>query len=175
MAILETSRLIIRELIPNDAAGILKLDSDPDVHRYLGMKLIDNLEEANANIEFIRKQYQKNGVGRWAVITKESNTFVGWAGLKLIDEPVNNRIGYYDLGYRLIKEYWGKGYAKEAAIAVVEYGFKRLALKEIYGMAHVENQASIKIMEGIGFNLLFSFDYQELPHYFFKKGNYTHP
>lgn len=59
-------------------------------------------------IDSIRRQYIENGIGRWAVIDKESNNFVGWSGLKLITAKINNHQNFYDLGYRLIKRYWGR-------------------------------------------------------------------
>ncbi len=76
----ETDRLILRELLPTDVAGMFEMDSDPEVHRYLGNKPYSAIEESQANIEFIRRQYIENGIGRWATIEKETNNFVGWAG-----------------------------------------------------------------------------------------------
>jgi ribosomal-protein-alanine N-acetyltransferase len=73
---LETDRLIIREILPSDEVGMFELDSDPEVHKYLGNKPITNLEQARLNIEFIRQQYKDNGIGRWAVIEKESKSLL---------------------------------------------------------------------------------------------------
>ncbi|WP_293308745.1 GNAT family N-acetyltransferase, partial [Pedobacter sp. UBA5917] len=96
----ETERLILRELLPEDAAGMFEMDGDPEVHIFLGNKPVQSIEQSKADIEFIRKQYIDNGIGRWAVIEKETNSFIGWAGLKFIKEMNNNHSNYYDLGYR---------------------------------------------------------------------------
>ena len=63
--------------------------------------------EAKSIIEEIRKQYKENGIGRWAVIDKKTNDFIGWAGLKY-EQKLGDNFKYYDLGYRLKKKYWGK-------------------------------------------------------------------
>lgn len=162
-----TERLILRELIPSDEKGMFTLDADPEVHKYLGNQPVTSMEEIRAAIRFIRQQYVDNGIGRWAVIEKATNQFVGWAGLKLITTPINNRVGYYDLGYRFIKQYWGKGYASEAAKAIVDYGFNRMGLKEIYGMVETGNIASRKVLEKAGLKYLETFEDEGLPHDFF--------
>ncbi|MCZ4244632.1 GNAT family N-acetyltransferase [Pedobacter punctiformis] len=164
----ETERLILRELLPDDVNGILELDSDPEVHRYLGNTTINTTEESSNIITHIRNQYTKNGIGRWAVIEKETGLFMGWSGLKLITTPTNNHINYYDLGYRLIKKYWGKGYATESALASIDYAFKQLNVNEIYAIADVNNQASIRILEKVGLKRIEIFDYGGVPHYWLK-------
>jgi RimJ/RimL family protein N-acetyltransferase len=164
----ETERLLLRQLLPSDDIGMFELDSDSEVQRYLGNKPIKRVEEARKSIEYIRQQYLENGIGRWAVIEKETSCFVGWAGLKFVREATNNHINYHDLGYRLIKRYWGKGYATESAKASLEYGFEQLKLKEIYGMADVGNVASRKVLEKVGLSFIERFDLNGVPHDWFK-------
>ncbi len=164
----ETERLILREIVETDAAAMYALDSDADVHQFLGKNPIQNTEQALSNITYIRKQYQVNGIGRWAVVEKSTNSFIGWAGLKLITETTNAHINYYDLGYRLIKEYWGKGYATEAANAIVDYGFSVLNLSEIYAIADVQNIPSVHVLEKAGLKRLEVFNYENTPHYWLK-------
>jgi len=77
---IETERLYIRELLPEDEEGMFEMDSDPEVHRFVGQRPIKTHEEAHNTINFIRKQYEDNGIGRWAVIEKETNGFIGWTG-----------------------------------------------------------------------------------------------
>lgn len=157
---IETSRLILRELLPSDAEGMLELDSDPEVHRYLGNKPVQHIDESRKIIEFIRQQYIDNGIGRWAVIEKATDMFIGWSGLKLVTDPINGHINYYDLGYRLIRRYWGKGYASESAIASVQYGFDKMQLKEIYGMAEDGNTASQNVLQKAGLKYIEDFVYE---------------
>ncbi len=166
--ILETNRLILRELSPDDAVGMFELDSDPKVHQYLGNKPISEIAQAEKTIEIVRKQYAEYGIGRWAVIEKESQQFIGWSGLKFMKESTNGHTNYYDLGYRLISKYWGKGYATETAIATLNYGFNFLNLNEIYATAAIENKASNKILNKIGFNQIGTFYYEDILCNFYK-------
>ncbi len=85
--------------------------------------------------------YQTNGFGRWAVIDKPSNQFLGWCGLKLNEEK------FIDLGFRFFKTQWGKGYATESARATLEYGFNQLNMNEIIGRVALDNKASINVLE----------------------------
>ena len=153
----ETERLILRELLSSDDEGIFELDSNKDVHKYLGNKPIKNIEEARNVIDFIRHQYIENGIGRWAVIEKETNNFIGWAGFKLIRDKINNHSNFYDLGYRLIPKYWGKGIATESAKALLDYGFEKLQLNIIYSMTDTSNKASRNVLEKTGFKFVETF------------------
>src|SRR5918993_1172509 len=100
MMIIETERLILREFLPSDDEGMFELDSNPEVHKYLGENPSHTIEQAREMIANIRQQYAENGIGRWAAIEKETGNFIGWSGLKFIREYENNRIHYYDVGYR---------------------------------------------------------------------------
>jgi [ribosomal protein S5]-alanine N-acetyltransferase len=154
---IETERLIMRDFLPSDAEGLFELDSDPRVLQYLGNDPITDIAKAKADIEYVRKQYEENGIGRWIVIEKSSGDLIGWSGLKLFTEEVNGHINYYDVGYRLIPRYWGKGYAAESAIASVKYGFIVLKAKEIIGTVHPENFASKKVLEKAGLRYIETF------------------
>jgi RimJ/RimL family protein N-acetyltransferase len=162
---IETERLIIRELVPTDDEGIFGLDSDAEVHAYLGKSPIKSIEEARQVIAFIREQYITNGIGRWAMVDKASSKFIGWAGLKLVCDTVNNHTNFYDLGYRLIKNYWGKGYATEAAIACRNYGFNKLNQPALYAITDVGNVNSVKVLEKAGFTCSETFNYDGEPHF----------
>lgn len=165
---IETERLILRDLYNEDAQSIYELDSDPEVHKFLGKKPIKSLDEAVEIIEFINLQYQENGIGRWAVIDKESKNFIGWSGFKFITTPINGRKNYYDLGYRFIRKFWGKGFASESAKACLNYGFKKMNQKQFFAMADKKNLASNKILEKIGMIKIDEFDYEAVPHNFYK-------
>jgi RimJ/RimL family protein N-acetyltransferase len=126
------------------------------------------MEEAFDNIAHIRGQYEEFGVGRLAVINKETNQFVGWSGLKFINEETNQHLNYYDVGYRFIKDYWGFGYATESAKAVIEYGFDKLSIKELFAIADFENVKSQHVLEKIGFIKKEIFMYNNRNHYWFE-------
>ena len=79
----ETDRLILRELVASDAEGLFAIDSDPDVHRYLGNNPVKSMEQIKDVIQFIRNQYVENGIGRWAMIEKTTHNFVGFNAPKV--------------------------------------------------------------------------------------------
>lgn len=156
---IETKRLLLRELFPSDELKMFELDSNPEVHRYVGKNPVTDIEQVRAIIANIRQQYVDNGVGRWAVILKETNEFIGWAGLKL-EKNVNGHEQFYDLGYRFIQEHWGKGYATEAAKAFLDYGFNRLKLETINAWADSGNLGSRNVLEKIGFKYINTFEHE---------------
>ncbi len=155
---LQTPRLILRELLPSDDIGLFELDSNPEVHTYVGKNPITTIEQAREVIAFIRQQYIDNGIGRLAVIHKETNAFMGWAGLKLYKTEANAHSNFYELGYRFIQKYWGKGYATEAAKAIIDYGFNEMGLTEIFAMTDIDNKASRHVLEKCGFTYIEDFD-----------------
>ncbi|MBA3683132.1 MAG: GNAT family N-acetyltransferase [Bacteroidetes bacterium] len=156
---IKTERLILREILPEDEATMFEMDSDPEVHKYLGNDPVKDMERIRNAIQFIRKQYSENGIGRWAVIKKDTNEFIGWCGLKYFTETINNHIHIYDLGYRFSKKHWGKGYATEAARACMDYGLNKMNLKEIYAMTDSRNLNSNKVLKKLGFRFIEKFDY----------------
>ena len=135
---LETKRLILREIQKTDIDGFFKLDSNKKVHQYLGNNPIKTIKQAEENIEFIHQQYKELGIGRFACIEKSTGKFIGWSGLLLNTgekEKLNNHQNFIDIGYRLIPEFWGKGYASESAFACLDFGFKKMNYDVIYGAA----------------------------------------
>ncbi len=137
---LETDRLFLREFKISDAKKMWELNSDEDVLKYTGDKPFESIESTKQFIiEY--QDYRKNGFGRWAVIDKSKNEFIGWCGLKL------NEKNLIDIGFRFFKQKWNKGYATEAAQACINYGFDSLNIKEIVGRADKENKSSIRVLE----------------------------
>lgn len=157
MKSLETKRLFFRELITSDAEVMYELDSNPEVHKYLGGNPVTSIGQVEAAITNIREQYEKNGIGRWAAILKETGEFIGWAGLKL-ESDVNGHAQYYDLGYRFIQRYWDKGYASEASKAFVDYGFDVMKLEKICAYADADNAASRRVLEKAGLTFVEFFE-----------------
>jgi ribosomal-protein-alanine N-acetyltransferase len=149
----ETNRIILRELVLEDAPAMFEMYSDPEVLKYLGEKPIQTIKEAEDIILFIRKQYEEFGIGRWAIVNKESDEFVGWGGLKYRTDLTNGHINYYDVGYRLIRRFWGQGYATESALASVKYAFKELNAPAVYAMANCDNVGSINALHKTGLKI----------------------
>ncbi|MBF0574560.1 GNAT family N-acetyltransferase [Dysgonomonas sp. GY617] len=161
--ILETERLYLREIDSQDVDDLFEMDSDPEVHKYIENKPVKFKEQIVEVIEMLRAQYKKNGIARWAVVYKQSGECIGWAGLKYFSEPLNNHSDFYELGYRLKKKHWGKGYVTEAATSIVKYGFENLGLDIIYATAHTENDGSINVLKKLGFKFTEVFDYEGDP------------
>lgn len=156
---LETERLILREMVSSDDVGMFELDSNPEVHRFLGNKPVKNIKESQGYIENVRQQYRDNGIGRWAVILKETNEFIGWSGIKLIKDVINNHQNFYEIGYRFIQKHWGKGYASEAGLAFVNYAFNEMKVEKLYAYADAGNVNSRHILEKLGMHYVNSFEY----------------
>ena len=151
--VLETDRLLLREMKMSDAEKLYEMDCNPNIHKYLWNKPITSIEEVYKYIEMVRDQYVKNEIGRFVVIEKESNELMGWAGLKYNTEMVNNKVNFYDIGYRLNEKFWGKGYASEASFAWLDYGFNVLKINVMQAAAHADNIGSNKILEKIGLKM----------------------
>ncbi|MGI9546024.1 MAG: GNAT family N-acetyltransferase [Flavobacteriaceae bacterium] len=154
----ETDRLILREIEETDIEGMFALDSDPEVHIFLGNNPVKSRDESKMIIDEIRNQYRDFGIGRWAVIDKQNGEFVGWSGLKF-ERTVRVEFDYYDLGYRLRKAYWGKGIATETSRLALAYGFGEMKLEEICGAAAPANTASNNVLQKAGLRFIQNFEY----------------
>jgi RimJ/RimL family protein N-acetyltransferase len=147
--VFETPRLIVGQFTEADAPLILQLNSDPEIVKYVHEPVLTTEDQAKRIIvDIILPQY-KNNLGRWATYTKSNNEFIGWCGLKYRPE-----LEEIDLGYRFKKSAWGKGFATEAAKHTLDHGLNKLDLKLITGRAHIENIASIKVLEKIGMQFI---------------------
>lgn len=148
---LETKRLILRKFEEDDVERMFLLDSNPEVMKYIGMQPLTDKKESEKVIQMIQQQYIDNGTGRLAVIEKKSGLLIGWSGLKLLTEPINGYQNIYDLGYRFLPEFWGKGYALESAKVSLDFGFNELKTGIIYAHAHSGNEGSNHILKKLGF------------------------
>ena len=146
MKILETERLILRQIDSKDFDALYQMNSDPEVMKYIGDGSIRNHEQMVNELDMLMSYYVKNpGLGIWAMVLKDTKRFVGASGLVYYDGTSE-----IEMGYRLLKENWNQGYATEVSFGLLKYGFKRLALKKIVSSAHIDNLASRRVMEKIG-------------------------
>jgi RimJ/RimL family protein N-acetyltransferase len=134
----------MRQFLEEDAKGMYELNSDHEVIRYTGDGPFASVDAAR---DFIRQYdtYNKFGIGRLTMLLKDTGEYLGWCGLKY--DPASNET---DLGFRLLKKFWNKGYATEAAFRSIEYGFKDLKFEKIIGRAMQENVASISVLKKTG-------------------------
>lgn len=159
----ETERLILRELEYTDENDLFEMDSDPVVHFYIENNPVKSIDEIKKVIEMLKKQYQENGIARWAVVDKATKECVGWSGLKYFNQPLNNHNNFYELGYRFKKKHWGKGFATESSIAILDYGFKNLNVDTIFAITNPKNVNSKKVLTKLGFDFQETFDYDGDP------------
>lgn len=153
---IETDRLLLREITLDDKEDLLRLHSNPEVQKYTVEPLVESIEEMEQAIKSRIIDYKKYGYGRWATFLKEDMQFVGWAGLAYLPE-----FDEIDLGYRFLPEFWGAGLATEASNAILKYGFEQLKLEKIIAIAMTENKASIRVMEKVGMQFVKFAPYEE--------------
>ena len=144
---LDTERLILRRFTVADAQFILALVNEPSFVRYIGDKKIRSLEDARQYIlSGPVASYKRHGFGLCLVELRESHAPIGMCGLlkrEELPEP--------DIGFALLPEFWNKGFAFEAASAVLQDARERLGLKRILAITSLDNEASIKLLERLGF------------------------
>lgn len=171
--LIETERLQLRELEYIDQYDLFEMDSDPEVHLYIENNPVKSIDEIEKAIRMLKKQYEENGIARWAVVDKMTHECVGWSGLKYFNQPVNNHNNFYELGYRFKKKHWGKGFATESSIAILDYGFKHLNVDSIFAITDPRNVISKKVLTKLGFEFQETFDYEGDPTDWFKLNKIT--
>ena len=143
--IAETERLILREFSQQDAKNLYLLNSDPEVVRFTGDVAFESVQEAAQFIETY-SEYEFHGFGRWSLLDKVTGEYLGFCGLRR--DPTTREV---DLGFRLLKSAWGKGFAYEAACEAIEIGAQQYGVRLFVANAMRDNQASIKLLERLGF------------------------
>jgi len=138
-----SSRLDFRQFSVNDAEEFYLLNSDPIVMKYTGDLPFASIDASKKFLEEY-DPYSSTDFGRWTVLLKNTNTVLGWCGLKRLNDTE------VDLGYRYHQKYWNEGFATEAAIKCIEQGFSRYHLDEIIGRTAIENKASIRVLQKAG-------------------------
>ncbi len=152
MVVTITHRLYLRRFLPEDAADLFCLNNDSEVLMYTGDRPFESMTDA---FDFLRGyKYTEEGLGRWAVIDRWNNQFLGWCGIRQHSDQK-----MHDLGFRLYKRYWNQGFATEAAKACIQVAFEKFQLPELVGRANRANHASIRVLEKCGFQFVRFFDF----------------
>ncbi|WP_308164267.1 GNAT family N-acetyltransferase [Nonomuraea sediminis] len=144
-----TERLRLRMWRDDDLEPLAAMDADPEVMRYIADGSPRPREQAAGTLVRLRQGWQDRGFGLFAVEVRETGQFAGWAGLA-VPEFLPEVMPAVEIGWRLGREHWGRGYATEAAREVLAFGFGKLALEEIVSIAHVDNHASLRVMAKLG-------------------------
>ena len=146
MNILETQRLVLRQLSIDDAEFIRALLNQPSFIRYIGDKGVRNLDDARRYIlEGPLQSYERNGFGLYLVELKDTGTPIGVSGLVKRDT-----LSDPDIGFAFLPQYWSKGYAVESAAAVMDYARQVLALERVLAITSPDNEASARLLAKIG-------------------------
>lgn len=147
MTILETERLVVRQLTTDDAEFILRLVNEPSFIANIGDRGIRSLEQAsNYLLDGPIKSYQRHGYGPYLVALRDSMVPVGMCGLLKRDQ-----LDDADLGYAFLPEYHSRGLAFEAASATLEFAHHSLGITRLLGLVSPGNSASIRLLERLGF------------------------
>jgi [ribosomal protein S5]-alanine N-acetyltransferase len=160
---LETERLILRNWQESDVDHYLVLAGDVGYHCFSrpGRFMVRDAKEAKTRIRERMLLFDRRKSGKFPIFLKESGEFAGTCGI----EPftLDGRLEV-ELGYRLCLKFWGKGYAKEAAAAMLTYGIGDLKLPKIMAFVLPQNRASVRILEQLGFEYRRDFVHAELVH-----------
>jgi len=161
---IETERLTIRVFDPEgDAEAMMAVYGDPEVMRFIPGGHFRGLGTVKARLETYKRASTRRGFSSWAVTERESRRVIGDAGFGVF-EPTRD----IELGYTLAREYWGRGYATEAAGACLAAGLAHLGVPRIIALADEENVASQRVAERIGMARLETIDAHYRPHVLFE-------
>jgi RimJ/RimL family protein N-acetyltransferase/uncharacterized protein YndB with AHSA1/START domain len=144
--LLATSRLLIRRWTLDDAPAAFAMFSDPEVMKYVGDgRPVPSLEAMREGLGRRVERYESERLGSWAVVLRETEELVGGGALNVVEDGPE-----IEVAYQLGRRAWGKGYATEAARALLGHGFDALGLDRVIGITYPENLASRRVLEKIG-------------------------
>ena len=155
--VFETDRLVLQQFVEDDAPRLLALDGDPEVMRYVGPHGLPDESAYRERIRTYFRPYYLLGprYGFWPAGEKATGAFVGWFHLRPAPDyrfarEAGFRAGEYDIGFRLVRAMWGRGYATEVSRALVRRGFADPAVTAIVAVALVANRPSCRVLEKAG-------------------------
>jgi len=145
--ILETDRLILRQVTKADASNLLNYLSNKDVMKHIGLESFKSIDDAWNEISWYQSIFEKKTGIRWGITLKGQEEVIGSCGfLNLASQHYRSEIGI-----ELSKEHWGKGIASEAFEAVIKYGFEQMNLHRIEALIEPPNLSSQRLAERQGF------------------------
>jgi RimJ/RimL family protein N-acetyltransferase len=146
---LETEHLLLRRFTTDDLDLIFELDSDPDVMRYITGGSPTPRDEIETDVlpAWLSYYQRCTGFGFWAAHEKSSGSFIGWFHFRAPPDHVRDDV---ELGYRLRKSAWSKGYATEGSRALIDKGFRELNVRRVFASTMAVNTASRKVMQKAG-------------------------
>jgi RimJ/RimL family protein N-acetyltransferase len=163
--ILETKHLIIREFAASDLEDLARILSNAEVMRFsLTGEPLSKKQTQEMLEKRIVAHYAQYGFGLWALITKEDNRLIGFAGL--ITQTIDGE-ELVELGYRLHPDYWGQGLATEACLAITEYAFNKLKMKRLISIIDPRNTRSLKVADRLSMSFWKETLFHDIPVYIY--------
>jgi len=158
--LLESERVGLRAWQDSDLDEFAAINADPEVMKYFNKALTK--EETGIMMKRLQKQLEERGYTYFAADEKSSGEFLGFVGLHFqdYDAPVRP---FVDIGWRLKRACWGKGFAPEAAKACLQYAFEELELDAIYSVTPLQNIPSERVMQKIGMRKIAEFGHPKIP------------
>jgi [ribosomal protein S5]-alanine N-acetyltransferase len=144
--ILESPRLILRKFTSSDLGSILKVIGDPEVMKFSTTGPEDE-HGGRKFLEACMRRYERDSIGQWAVILKETGQLIGECGISV---QLVDGLKEFEISYRILRSLWGMGLGSEAAIACRDYGFDSLGLKRMISIIESENKPSIRVAQKMG-------------------------
>lgn len=137
-----TPRLCLRPLEPQDAPTLHRIYEMPGVLRYFPSTTPPTLEKVQRFIAGQANHWQEQGYGNWGILPNGETEIIGWAGLQFLPE-----LNETEVGFLLAPSHWGKGYATEAALASLQFGFQQTHFAHITALVHPQNLASQRVVQ----------------------------
>ena len=157
---MSTDRLLMRRWLESDREPFAALNGDPETMRYFAATL--SRVQSDAFVDRIESLFDEQGFGLWALEIAETGEFIGFTGLNPMPDGVPGA-GGLEIGWRLAKHAWHRGYATEAANAALGVAFGGLGLAEIWSMTAVLNEPSQAVMRRLGMTEVDRFDHPKVP------------
>ncbi len=154
---IETERLVLRRWREEDVAALAAVNADPEVMRWIGDGSVRDEAQTRARIEDMEREWECEGFGLFAVEIRADGRLAGFTGLS-VPHFLPELLPAVEIGWRLGAEFWGRGYATEAAAAALRFGFLDRGLNQIVSISQPQNTASERIMAKLGMSLI-----RELP------------
>ncbi|HEX8920448.1 MAG TPA: GNAT family N-acetyltransferase [Pyrinomonadaceae bacterium] len=142
---IETARLRLRAFTPLDLDELFQVFGDAEVMKYISGGKPRSREETLTGLLSTIEGWQRRGFGLWAVTIKETAKLIGYCGLIFLDDTPE-----VEIAYGLAQSHWGKGYATEAALASLRFGFEELKLERIVAVVNPDNLPSQRVLEKLG-------------------------
>jgi len=145
LPLVETNRLLLRMFEAGDLDSAFRLFNDEEVQKYLSSENRRTCEQMKFTLRNLVKRWQERGFGLWCVSEKGSDKMFGYCGFQYLDKTPD-----VEVLFAFFKDYWGKGFATEAAKASLKFAFEELQLEKVFAVTHPKNTASRSVLEKIG-------------------------